>query len=282
MKYKIALAQAAACSRKDENLAKAADYTRRACRLGAQIVVFPEYFMFSPAPGAGYPFIRENAESTDGRFVREMRKIAADNSCWIVFGIYESIPEDAQHIYNTSLIVDSSGRTAGVYRKVHLFDAFGNQESKHVKAGDRLFEPIDTPFGRIGLMVCYDSRFPEAARYEAVNGADIIIMPSAWFAGEDKLRQLDILTASRALENTVYLAVSNLCGAIYTGSSRVMGPDGSMIAGAGKAGAVPDDRTGTIPAASEEQLVIAEIDTDALAAIRRKVPALKGRRTDLY
>ena len=104
------------------------------------------------------------------------------------------------------------GDIVQVYHKTHLYDAFGFKESDNIKPGDKFFEPIDTPFGKIGLFVCYEVRFPEIARYQRKMGADIIIMPTAWVKGDLKSHQFRTLITARAIENTVYLCACDLCG----------------------------------------------------------------------
>ena len=152
------------------------------------------------------------------------------------------------------------------YRKTHLYDAFGYKESDTNKPGDKFFEPIDTPFGRIGLFVCYEVRFPEVARYQRSKGADIIIMPTAWAEGKLKSQQFHTLIDARAIENTVYMVACDLCGAGSLGESCVVDPMGVNIALAGE----------------NEQLLAAVIDTDRIEEVRKKLPAYKDRRPELY
>ncbi|MEI3180657.1 MAG: nitrilase-related carbon-nitrogen hydrolase [Lachnospiraceae bacterium] len=158
------------------------------------------------------------------------------------------------------------GRLWSTYRKTHLYDAFGYKESDDNKPGDQFFEPIDTPFGKIGLFVCYEVRFPEVARYQRSKGADIIMMPTAWVPGPLKSPQFRTLITARAIENTVYMVACDQVGANAMGESVVVDPMGVVVASAGEV----------------ETLICAEIDTDRVEKVRAKLPAYKDRRPELY
>ena len=205
-----------------------------------------------------------SAETTDGPFVCAMKELAQEYGIWTVFGMRE--PADAERSYNTTVVLDDAGRMIRAYRKTHLYDAFSTRESDTIVPGSELFEPFDTPFARIGLLVCYEMRFPEIARDQALKGAELILMPTAWVRGRQKSEHLRLSVAARALENTVFVAMCDMCGGIRIGESAVAGPLGEVIAQAG----------------SESTLLIAEIDTDQIAAARKVLPVLENRRPELY
>ena len=186
---------------------------------------------------------------------------------WVICGMSEKVedPSDPRK-YNTTVVINSEGELVGSYRKTHLYDAFGYKESAANKPGDKFFEPIDTPFGKIGLFVCYEVRFPEVARYQRSKGADIIIMPTAWIAGKLKSHHFQTLITARAIENTVYMLACDLCDENCIGESVVVDPMGVTIANAGEG----------------EGLISAVIDTDRIEAVRKKLPAYKDRRPELY
>ena len=152
-----------------------------------------------------------------------MKQIAKTHGIWIIFGMNEKAedPGDDRN-YNTTVVINADGKTEAVYRKTHLYDAFGYMESADYLPGDRLFQPIDTPFGRIGLFVCYEVRFPEVARCQRKYGADIIVMPAAWTRGPLKSHQFRTLVTARAVENTVYLAACDLCAGYAAGPASAV------------------------------------------------------------
>ena len=131
----------------------------------ADFIVFPECFMSLYPAGTPHETQLASAQTLDGPFATEMKKLAKDNHVWIAFGMNEKVdnPADPRN-HNTTMIIDSEGEIKGVYRKTHLYDAFGYKESDTICPGDKLFDPIDTPFGKIGLFVCYEVRFPEVSR----------------------------------------------------------------------------------------------------------------------
>ena len=164
------------------------------------------------------------------------------------------------------MLVDAVGIRRGCYRKVHLFDTDFTRESERMSAGDSLFEPVSTPFGRIGLGICYDLRFPELARAQAQAGCDVMIYPSAWVDGPGKADQWKALLAARAVENQMFAVGVSRADEGYIGTSCVYSPAGSALACA----------DGT------EQLLVCDIDTSGLEDARCAMPILEHRRRDLY
>ena len=268
MSFTIALAQTKVCGNIEKNLETAKELTAKASAKGASLIVFPEAFLASFPEDARLSEKLEAARKIDSREVDRMRHLAAENGIWVIFGMYEpAYDADKTHCrnYNTTVIIDDAGEIISVYHKTHLYDAFNYMESDFNAAGDSLFTPIETPFCRLGLMVCYEVRFPEIARKQALGGAEVIIMPTAWADGEGKLEQLQLLTRSRALENTVFVAMCDLCGG-RIGHSMAVDPLGNILAEAG----------------DEEELLLAEIDTDLIEKTRKTVPCLANRREELY
>ena len=208
-----------------------------------------------------------SAQTLDGPFATEMKKLAKDNHVWITFGMNEKVdnPADPRN-HNTTMIIDSEGEVKGVYRKTHLYDAFGYKESDTICPGDKLFDPIDTPFGKIGLFVCYEVRFPEVARDQVLKGADIILMPTAWASGPLKSHQFKTLITARAIENTAYIIAADQVGVNSMGESIIVDPMGVAVASAGET----------------PQLICATIDTDRIKEVRAKLPSFKDRRPYLY
>ena len=231
------------------------------------IMVFPEYFSSLYPTGTAKEICLAAGQDLDGPFVTGMRGLAKANHIWMIFGFVQKTGvENDTHIYNSTVVLNAEGEIAGLYHKTHLYDAFSYRESDTVKAGDRFFEPIDTPFGRIGLFVCYEVRFPEVARYQTGKGADIIVMPAAWMKGDLKSHHFRTLVTARAIENTVYMAACDLVGENTMGESVVVDPMGVPVAAAGE-----------VPA-----LLCAHIDTARVEEVRKKLPAYKDRRSSLY
>ena len=263
MKSKFVLAQLEQKGLPEENLENAKKAVAEAMELyKPDLMVFPECFMSHFPMGTDRATCLGTAQTLDGPFVTGMKALAKDNGIWIIFGMNEKVedPSDDRN-YNCTVVINSDGEIVSTYHKTHLYDAFGYKESDDNKPGDHFFEPIDTPFGKIGLFVCY-----EVARYQRSKGADIIIMPTAWVPGPLKSPQFRTLISARAIENTVYMVACDQVGANAMGESVVVDPMGVVVASAGEV----------------ETLICAEIDTDRVEKVRAKLPAYKDRRPELY
>ena len=167
---------------------------------------------------------------------------------------------------HTIVLIGRDGELLQSYRKTHLYDAFSSKESSSIAAGDRLMEPVATEFGKIGLFVCYELRFPEIARALTLKGADILIVPAGWYAGPMKEEHWITLLKARAIENTVFICSSNQTGNAFSGRSLIVDPMGAVLADAGE----------------EEGLHIREIDVSRIGKVREKLPSVTGRREGLY
>ena len=171
------------------------------------------------------------------------------------------VGEDPERPYNTLVVADRDGLRA-TYRKIHLYDSFGFRESDRLTAGE--VDPVVVEVGgvTVGLMTCYDLRFPELARALVDRGAELVVLPAAWVAGPGKVLHWRTLLAARAIENTVYVAAAGQPGPRYTGHSMVVAPDGDVLAEAGE----------------EPGSVQATVSTDRVAEVRRVNPSLANRR----
>ncbi|MEJ6401140.1 carbon-nitrogen hydrolase family protein [Nicoliella lavandulae] len=268
MNYKIALAQSFSDLDQTVNQHKLTQVTKEAAEKGAKLVVFPEMFMSTVSATADLDVINQHAESLEGPFVNNAKQAAIDNQVWVIFGMREKNDDgNDQRVYNTIVVIDNHGKIVSTYHKTHLYDAFGTKESDQIKPGDKLFEPIDTPFGKIGLFVCYELRFPEVARYEAINGADVIIIPTSWFSGPLKEYHWSTLLKARAIENTTYVVgCDKPASNDRVGLSQVVDPMGVTIAQAG----------------SDETILITEIDLDKIKTVRKTLPSANQRIPKLY
>ncbi len=263
----ITLAQVQSAADWQDNLNKAATMIKEAkSKYQAQMVVFPEYFMSSEGLNPIIDLSQNHAaQSQDGPFVQAMAALAKKHQTWLIFGINEAIENcNNKYTYNTIIILDDQGKFKAGYRKTHLFDAFNHQESAYKKAGDQLFKPINTPFGKLGLFVCYELRFPEIARSQLLAGAEIMIVPSAWYQGNLKSDHFSTLAKARAIENSAYILACNQVGESFIGQSLAIDPMGIIIAAGSE----------------QEGLIPCPINLNRINETRKKLP--NQRRPDLY
>lgn len=262
---KIAAAQLTASHDKQQNLDKALTYIARAKAEKADLIVFPETFMALIPRNAAVKHA-DIAEPLDGPFVKALAAAARKHKIHVICGIYESKAGEKERAYNTVVFLDDAGKRIHSYRKTHLYDAFSYNESRNIIPGDSGFTPVKTKLGTIGLLVCYELRFPEISRTLALQGADILVVPTAWINGIMKEEHLLTLSCTRALENTVFVCIADQVGNIYAGRSIIYNPMGVIMASRGE----------------DEGLIFADIDMDQAHAIREKLPCLKQRHPELY
>jgi predicted amidohydrolase len=257
---KLSLAQVNAGVDKVHNLALVAERARAAADDGADLVAFPEYSMYDKKVVDST--FSAAAERLDGPFVEGVRSLAVELGMTIVVGIAER-SDDADLPFNTLVGVDPSGEIVARYRKVHLFDSFGFRESDNITASDSL-EPMVFAAGgmTVGLMTCYDLRFPELARALADAGADLMLACSSWVPGAGKLDQWNVLARARAIENACFFAAVSQSPPISIGHSLLVDPMGSVV---GELDEKP--WIGTF-----------ELDAAQVAAARVLNPALEHRR----
>jgi predicted amidohydrolase len=194
----------------------------------ADLVVFPESFArdFGEAGSA----VAEYAEELDGPFATEVRAVAGRLGATVVAGMFER-SADPERPFNTLVV---RGAAEAAYRKIHLYDSFGYRESERLLAG-----PVDGPVvldvggWRVGLMTCYDLRFPELARGLVDRGAEVLVLPAAWVAGPLKVDHWRTLVRARAIENTVFLCAVGQPAPRYSGHSMVVDPLGEVLTEAG-------------------------------------------------
>lgn len=262
---KVAIAQLTSTLDKTQNLQKAVEYVGKAKAAGADFVIFPEMYSAAATPKSG---VRpsEVAEPLDGAFVSGLAQAAREHGIYVVCGVYESIEGDSDRAYNTTVFFNRSGELIKAYRKTHLYDAFSYIESDYIAAGNTPYEIIETEFGKIGLIVCYEVRFPEIARQFALQGADLLFVPAGWVAGPMKEDHWETLVRTRAIENTMFVCAADQVGNIFAGRSMIVDPMGVMVASAGE----------------EETLLVAELDLDRIQRVRGKLPSVANRRPELY
>ena len=223
---------------------------------GADLVVFPE--AFARDFGEAGSDVSAYAEALDGPFATEVARVAKERGTTVVAGMFET-GDDPARPFNTLVV---RGAAEAAYRKIHLYDSFGYRESDRLSAGP--VEPVlvDLAGFRLGLMTCYDLRFPEHARRLVDEGADVLVVPAAWVAGARKADHWRTLARARAIENTVFVVAAGQPGPRYTGHSLVVDPLGDVLAEAGDGPAV----------------LSAELDAESLATARETNPSLANRR----
>lgn len=211
------------------------------------------------------------AEPMDGAYLTLMRELAAQYKVNLIPGSFLEKGENGK-VYNTLPFLNRQGQVLDKYQKIHLADSSGVKESDLVQAGKEL-KLVDTEFGKVGLMVCYDIRFPEMARSLALAGADLICAAACWPAGRvlpSRVSHWDTLTKATALYNLTYFASCNAYGEVKEsfpfGYSRVVNPWGDVIA---------DASSGT-------RIIYADIDLEYQKWVREEVATFRNRRPDVY
>ncbi len=228
----------------------------------ADVYLTPEYLMLDPT-GLEPAAIAAAAEGLDGEWVGFFRREARERGACFVATMFERA---GGRVYNSAVVIDESGEVVGVYRKTHLFDAYGYRESSFTVPGDRLFEPVSVCGVKLGLAICFELRFPEVFRAQALAGAELVAVPAAWYRGPLKEETLRFLAQARAHENTVFLAVASNPGSSFVGRSMVVDPMGVVRAELGPG----------------EKYAGVQVDTAEVAGARRTLPVLGLRRPELY
>lgn len=255
----LAIAQFSPAADAAANLETISALVSTAAERGARVVVLPEYSSYFVDP-LDASLVR-HAQDLDGPFVAQLREMAAAHHVVIAAGVVER-GSDGRRVRNTAVAVGADGLLAR-YRKMHLYDAFGQRESDWVEPGEieapQVFE-VDGM--RFGLMTCYDLRFPEVARTLADAGADVVLVPAEWVRGALKEHHWRTLLHARAIENTLFVAAADHPPPLGVGNSMVVDPQGVEIAAVGTA----------------TDVAVAHLDPGAVARVRRVNPALALRR----
>lgn len=267
--FKVAGIQMPTSKDKEKNLEVASNYIKKVAQEGADVAVLGEMFN-TPYNPENFP---KYAEHKGEMTWKALSKIARDNNIYLVAG---SIPEfdDKKNIYNTSFVFNREGKQIARHRKMHLFDidVKGGQtfrESDTLTAGEEV-TIFETEFGKIGLCICYDMRFPELSRLMVEKGAKMIIVPAA-FNMTTGPAHWDILFRNRALDNQVYTlgtAPSRDSSTGYTswGHSMLVDPWGKVVKQLDE----------------NEGYFIENIDFEYVEKVREELPMLKQRRKDIY
>ncbi len=283
VKLKVALIQMSCQSDRTANMAHISDGLRAAASQGAQLVLLQElhntrYFCQSEDAA-----LFDLAEAIPGPSTAELSALAAELRLVIVASLFERRAAGVYH--NTAVVLDSDGSLAGKYRKMHIPDDPGYYEKFYFTPGDLGFQPVQTSLGHLGVLVCWDQWYPEAARLMALAGADLLLYPTAigWDradSDEEQQRQLDAwqtIQRAHAVANGLPVLVCNRTGCEpdpaggagieFWGSSFIAGPQGEVLARASR---------------DQAQLLLAELDMSRSEKVRRLWPFLRDRRIDEY
>jgi N-carbamoylputrescine amidase len=281
-KTKIALVQMRCGPEPAKNFARAIDMIRDAAEKGAQIVCLPELFRSQYFCQTEDHKNFELAEEIPGKSTLALGEVARKTGVVIIASLFEKRSAGLYH--NTAVIIGADGNMLGKYRKMHIPDDPLYHEKFYFAPGDLGFQAWPTPHGKVGVCVCWDQWYPEAARLTALHGAEIIFYPTAigWHPSEKKQfgatqhAAWETIQRSHAIANGCYIAVPNRVGheapaggdgIEFWGQSFVCGPDGEIIA------------KGSL---DREEIVMADVDWSRVNEQRTHWPFLRDRRLDAY
>jgi N-carbamoylputrescine amidase len=279
---KVALVQMRCGAEPDKNFSRALQFVRDAAKQDAEIVCLPELFR------SQYFCQTEDhdnfalAEEIPGKSTTKLGELGCELGVVIIASLFEKRSAGVYH--NAAAIIDADGKYLGKYRKMHIPDDPLYHEKFYFAPGDLGFQAWETQHGKIGVCVCWDQWYPEAARLTALRGAEILFYPTAigWHPGEKEEfgeaqhSAWETIQRSHAIANGCYVAVANRvghetpaggAGIEFWGQSFICGPDGQIIA------------QGSI---DSEEIVIADIDWSAVDRHRTHWPFLRDRRVDAY
>ncbi|NIO07995.1 MAG: acyltransferase [Deltaproteobacteria bacterium] len=258
-------------------LAKTTDKIREAAHKGAEIVCLQELFLSSYFPQQEDAKEFDLAEPIPGPTTESLSKLAAEEKIVIVASLFEKRSAGVYH--NTAVVLDADGSLVGKYRKMHIPDDPRYYEKFYFTPGDLGFPSVDTRHGKIGVLICWDQWFPEAARLIALSGAQIIFYPTAIgkvpedtpAVARSQRLAWRLVQQGHAVANGVYVAAVNRVGREgklqFWGSSFVVDPSGEMVAEAGD---------------TKEEILLANCNLGKIDETRRNWPFLRDRRIDAY
>ncbi|MFQ6025720.1 MAG: carbon-nitrogen hydrolase family protein, partial [Nitrosopumilaceae archaeon] len=250
---------------KNKNLERILSYIKKTAARGAKLCALPEFMMFYTPASQSAKELAGLAETINGEFVSSIADCAKENSIQVVGTFYEK-SKKKNRVYDTAFLVNKNGKVTSTYKKIHLYDALGVKESTKLQPGSKIEVPTRTSIGKIGVMLCYDLRFPEMSRTLACSGSEIIVAPSAWVKGKMKEEHWLTLNKTRAIENGCYLIAPDQVGNIFCGRSIAVDPYGKIM----------------LDMKKREGIGIVDVLIERVKQVRRGLPLLKNRRTDLY
>ena len=276
-KVTLGLVQMKAGKDSKSNLAKTTDKIRAAAQKGAQIICLQELFMSLYFPQSEDAKLFNLAESIPGPTTEILCQLAQNEKIVIVASLFERRSAGIYH--NTAVVLDADGSILGKYRKMHIPDDPCYYEKFYFTPGDLGFPSFKTRYGKIGILICWDQWFPEAARLISLSGAQIIVYPTAIgripedkpAAAKSQRLAWKLVQQGHAVANGVYVAAVNRIGREgklqFWGSSFVVDPFGEVMAEA---------------SATKEEIVLAKCDLNKIDETRQNWPFLRDRRIDAY
>lgn len=241
----------------DANLAYVREALTRAAAQGVQLAVLPEMW----STGFAYKNLNELAKRTAG-IVEELLELSGRLKLVICGSMPE--PDGVDKVFNTIFLIDN-GKLAGTYRKIHLFSLL--KEDLAFAGGDKWLL-ADTSIGKVGVIICYDLRFPELTRRLAVEGAQVICVPAQW--PKPRQEHWRALLRARAIENQLFVVSCNACGMIgkldFFGMSMIIDPKGEVLAESGE----------------EEGEIVAQLDMRVMVDWRAQIPCFNDRKPEYY
>lgn len=260
---------------KEKNLEKMKSFIERAAKKGANFVVFPELGLTGYEDDENGTMHKESAETIPGPSTEELGNQAKKCNIYVAFGMPERLKEEPLKIYNSAAIIGPKGKVLHVYRKAHPWIP----EFAWCIKGPGEYEPVETEFGLVGLMICYDTYiYPEVARILALKGARLLFNLTAApsYEGWELVSYMINQVKARSIENLLYVASANLVGKEkeleFVGNSLITGPNypATTYMYAGPA------------SGKDEELLIAKLDFGKLDEMREAIPHFKDRRPETY
>jgi N-carbamoylputrescine amidase len=282
-KYKVGLVQLSMSADSDRNLGRAVAKVEEAAAAGAQLVCLPELFRSLYFAQREDPALFDLAEPVPGPSTEALGRAAKSAGVVVIAPVFERRAPGLYH--NSAAVIDADGRVVGIYRKMHIPDDPAYYEKFYFTPGDLGFRAFDTRVGAIGTLVCWDQWYPEGARITALQGANILLYPTAigWHPSEkaphggEQLDAWRTIQRSHAIANGLYVAAVNRVGherpdsggdgIEFWGSSFLCDPFGKIVTEA------PPDR---------EAVLIGDVDLARIEEVRRGWPFLRDRRIDAY
>ncbi len=269
MKIKIALAQVSASESREENIRNALVLMEQAKKEDASLICFPE-MAFDPF----FPLVRADkryfalAEPIPGPMVKRFQKKAKELELVTIINMYEHAGPG--EYYDCSPVIGADGRLLGISRMMHIAELPNYNEKFYYWEGNTGFPVFDTGVAKVGIAICYDRHFPEQMRALTLNGAEIILVPTATSTSAlEQIWEMEIQAA--AVANQVFIAVVNRVGiegkVMFFGRSFVTNPTGEVVARAEE---------------GKEELLVTELDLDLIEQARQVLPFLRDRRPEAY
>ena len=280
-KFRTGLVQMSCSTDPKHNLAKAESKIKEAAKRGAQVICLQELFTSQYFCRDEKAELFDLAESIPGRSTKALGKLAKKLNVVVIASLFEKRAQGLYH--NTAAVIGTDGEIMGLYRKMHIPDDPLYYEKFYFTPGDLGFKNFETPFGRLGVLVCWDQWYPEGARLTAMQGASILYYPTAigWHPAEKAefgAAQLDAwrtIQRSHAIANGIFVAAVNRIGfegppdhgLEFWGHSFVADPFGRILAQA---------------SSDQEEILVVEIDPNRQDEVRRNWPFFRDRRIDAY